>query len=72
MPYCLNEMAVFLINSCMEFKQEERPSFNQIVDFFKSNNFMLIDGIEKKIEKIKSFLSIKLQNNSLYLEIVYK
>lgn len=57
-PKEVNEFAKKLINSCWSALPEERPSFTQIIEMIKSNNFKLIDGVEKNVKQIKQFLSI--------------
>ena len=57
-PNSINEISRELINKCWSNSSEERPSFTEIIEFIKSKNFNLIDGAEKSIDQIKSFLSI--------------
>lgn len=54
----LNQLAKKLINMCCAMSSNERPSFNEIVEIIKENNFQLIDGIEKKLHALRSHLSI--------------
>lgn len=57
-PEKVNDISKQLILKCWETDPDKRPSFTEIIEFIKTNNFKLIDGAEKKIRRIKSFLSI--------------
>ena len=57
-PININEISRQLILRCWSFKSDDRPSFKDIIEYIKSNNFKLIDGIEYQVPKIKEFLSI--------------
>ena len=57
-PKGINKISSTIINKCWTTKADDRPSFIQIINFIKSNDFKLIDGIEKEIYEIKKFLSI--------------
>ncbi|KAK8889036.1 hypothetical protein M9Y10_033779 [Tritrichomonas musculus] len=57
-PDEINEISQKMINSCWSSQPEERPSFTEIVEMIKNNDFKLIDGIEKDINLVKKFLSI--------------
>ena len=57
-PKGINDVSRDLILRCWSTNPDDRPSFNEIADFIKSNNFRLIDGVEKDIAAIKNFLSI--------------
>ncbi|KAK8857608.1 hypothetical protein M9Y10_016013 [Tritrichomonas musculus] len=57
-PDSLNKISQVLIYYCWDLQVDERPSFAQIVEYIRNNNFMLIDGVDTKIDKIKEFLSI--------------
>ncbi|KAK8883177.1 hypothetical protein M9Y10_045827 [Tritrichomonas musculus] len=55
-PDSVNNVSRELINKCWSLKPEERPSFSEIIDAIKSSKFKLIDGVEKNISQIESFL----------------
>lgn len=57
-PDCVNKVSRDLISSCWSSEEDDRPSFAQIIELIKRNNFMLIDGIERKIPQIKNFLKV--------------
>lgn len=57
-PVSVNDFSRELINKCWSLNPEERPSFSEIVEMIEKNKFNLIDDIDKKIDKIKQFLSI--------------
>lgn len=54
-PNCINKVSAYLIDWCMSFKANERPSFSQIITFINNQQFNLIDGVD--IKEIKQFLS---------------
>ena len=54
----INEILQKLNNSYWTAKAEYCPSFRDIINFTKSNDFKLIDGVENEIDSIKIFLSI--------------
>ena len=58
-PDYINEFTRNLILRCWSTEPKDRPSFIEIVDEIKRNNFSMIDGIESKIETIKKFLNIQ-------------
>lgn len=57
-PESVNQVARELINKCWSTRADDRPSFSEIIDYIKQNNFKLVDNIEKDITQIKEFLSI--------------
>lgn len=57
-PDEINEISQKLINRCWDARAENRPSFSDIIDFIKSNDFKLIDGVENEIDSVRTFLSI--------------
>lgn len=57
-PESVNSISRDLINSCWSADEKDRPSFKEIVEIIKNNNFNLIDGMEKYLPQIKSFLSL--------------
>lgn len=56
-PKSMNKVARQLIGGCWSTEPDDRPSFEEIVDYIKDNKFKLIDGVEKSIKKINEFLS---------------
>lgn len=57
-PANVNQISRELILRCWSTKSDDRPSFNEIVEYITDNNFKLIDGIEYQVPKIKEFLSL--------------
>lgn len=57
-PDQINELSKDLLNRCWSTNADERPSFSEILEIIKSNDFALIDGVESNIIEIKEFLSI--------------
>lgn len=57
-PAHVNQVSRELILRCWSTKSDDRPSFNEIVEYITDNNFKLIDGIEYQVPKIKEFLSL--------------
>ena len=55
-PKSINDVSSQLIKNCTKFEYNDRPSFEDIVETIKRNNFKLIDGIDDKIDEIKAFL----------------
>ena len=57
-PSYINKVSRDLINSCWSASPSERPSFTDILDVIKKNNFRLIDGVEKNIIEITNFVNL--------------
>ena len=57
-PKKVNKISRELINKCWAADPIDRPSFTEIIEYIKSNKFKLIDGVEKEINEINSFLSL--------------
>lgn len=57
-PKKINKVSRDLITRCWSTVPEQRPSFSEICEFIKCNKFGLIDGVEKEIKSIRSFLYI--------------
>lgn len=57
-PDTTNEMAQGMIQKCLSIDPANRPSFNDLVNEIRNNDFQLIDGIEDDIETLKDFLQI--------------
>ena len=55
-PKSINDVSSQLIKNCTKFEYNDRPSFEDIVETIKRNNYKLIDGIDDKIDEIKAFL----------------
>lgn len=53
----INAFSQKLITKCLDDSPKNRPTFREIETLIKSNNFKLIDGVEKKIDIIESHLS---------------
>lgn len=47
-----------MIKDCCNFDYKKRPSFTEIVDTIKKNNFSLIDGLDDQIEALKDRLAL--------------
>lgn len=56
-PKCINKISSELITKCLNNNSKERPSFEEIINYIKINNCMMIDGIENEIDKIKKCFS---------------
>lgn len=54
----LNNLSISIIHECWNFNYDYRPSFEEILQKITQNNFMLIDGIEKKIPQLKEHLGL--------------
>lgn len=54
----INEFSRNLIKKCCSLSSKDRPSFSEIVESIKENNFNLIDGIGTHLQALKSHLSI--------------
>ena len=52
----INNVSSQLIKDCTAFEYNDRPSSNQIVETIQNNDFKLIDGIDDKIDEIKTYL----------------
>lgn len=57
-PNYVNPLSRDLINRCWSADENDRPSFTEIVELIKNNNFNLIDGMEVNLPEIESFLSL--------------
>lgn len=57
-PTNINTVSKDLIILCWSMKPNDRPSFNEIIDYNKNNDFKLIDGIENQVPKIREFVSL--------------
>lgn len=55
-PKNINKIANKLISSCWSFNPNDRPSFTEIIDTIKSNDFKLTKFSNEDIDEIKSFL----------------
>lgn len=62
-PSNINKVSRQLINSCWSTSPSERPSFTEILDTIKKNKFRLIDGVEKNIAAINSFVKRSYYNS---------
>lgn len=58
LPQSINELSQSIIKRCWSILPEERPSFNEILYMIVNNNFMLIDGIENQLPKLKEHLGL--------------
>lgn len=52
----INTISKELILKCVSENAKERPSFFEITNFIRNNNFILIDEIDKDISKVKEFV----------------
>lgn len=48
-PYEINKLSASLITKCWSDNPNERPSFSEIIDLIKRNNFKLIDNVDISI-----------------------
>lgn len=55
-PKEINDFSCELIRICMSPDTKERPSFENIYKMIISNQFKMINGVEKEIKKINDFL----------------
>lgn len=54
-----------LINMCWETDPKDRPSFEDIIRIIKSNDFNLINEMNKKLPQIMEFL-ISFESNKIF------
>lgn len=59
LPRSINKVSANIIKTCWSYSPEKRPSFAQILKYIVDNKFMLFDGIENEIPKIKQQLGLK-------------
>ena len=55
LPNKINQLSQSIIKKCWATLPNERPSFTDILQTMKNNNYLLIDGIEKKIPFLKNY-----------------
>lgn len=58
LPSEINKLSQSIIKSCWSSSIEKRPSFSELLELIVENNFMLIDGIEEEIQKLKNHLGL--------------
>ena len=58
LPSSINQLSSSIIKSCWSSSPEERPSFERLLELITENDFMLIDGIENQIPKLKEHLKL--------------
>lgn len=58
LPSEINKLSQSIIKSCWFSSIEKRPSFSELLELIVENNFMLIDGIEEEIQKLKNHLGL--------------
>lgn len=59
LPNTINQLSQSIIEKCWSNSPTNRPSFDIIIKKIVKNNFMLIDGIEGEIPKLKEHLGLK-------------
>ena len=59
LPNSINKLSQSIIKMCWSNAPIDRPSFKDIMKLIHKNNFMLIDGIEKEIPKLREHLGLK-------------
>ena len=52
---CINEISKQLILKCWSSTPEDRPTFNEIIEFIKKKDFMLVDEVKSRSQEMNSF-----------------